>query len=535
MESGNTAEAKESRLQTILLDPTDAWTFLILGNLLSKAERDYAGAEALYRRAIELRPDDPYILTSYAASLANRGQHEKAREHLQRALELNPDYPNAHCAIALSYAHEDEWQAALDSLDALFDRPASRDIRSGPLYTEARRIYLMVARSLAENSYAFLMELVERRKRAIEADIGVAINLVEDERLENVPATTQFAWNYGREAHLVKYRNKSSAQTPHLVAHELQHIALAHAAIVHGSHRSFATTEQTREQGMRAIDDHRYKLQTMGYADDSIDSVMNQFYTGLMSQLFNCPIDMVIEWQLHRDFPELSPSQFVSLYDIAYADTIGHLDSAEIKKATPYRVYQANLAMNCATALFVDRLYEGRTTYSGPYAQSKFFAKGNILFGLWLDTMESYAPGDEYDLVDAFADVLDLKEWYQWQYAEPVMPSSRQGVSNEELLKAKESASVMYCLDALQRFDDMGHEQVFQIVTEIALLGRSGIDYASSEQTYRLQTIPDKEFSGLHLLALMYVGFKIVDPTVDTGIDLGDAYAVAQQLHQGGA
>ena len=34
-------------------------------------------------------------------------------------------------------------------------------------------------------------------------------------------------------------------------------------------------------------------------------------------------------------------------------------------------------------------------------------------------------------------------------------------------------------------------------------------------------------FSGIHLLCLMYVGFKLYDPTVNCGLDFAEAYEMA--------
>lgn len=36
-----------------------------------------------------------------------------------------------------------------------------------------------------------------------------------------------------------------------------------------------------------------------------------------------------------------------------------------------------------------------------------------------------------------------------------------------------------------------------------------------------------RDFSGLHLLCLEYVGFRIIDPAVDIGFDISAEYAEA--------
>ncbi|OGH05798.1 MAG: hypothetical protein A2W22_01770 [Candidatus Levybacteria bacterium RBG_16_35_11] len=38
------------------------------------------------------------------------------------------------------------------------------------------------------------------------------------------------------------------------------------------------------------------------------------------------------------------------------------------------------------------------------------------------------------------------------------------------------------------------------------------------------------EFTGLQLICYMYVGFKIIDPTMNSGIDLSREYNTAKQL-----
>lgn len=54
------------------------------------ALNDDAGLVPLYLKAIELNPNDPQFWASLAASYANLGQYEKAREAIMRVMEINP-------------------------------------------------------------------------------------------------------------------------------------------------------------------------------------------------------------------------------------------------------------------------------------------------------------------------------------------------------------------------------------------------------------------------------------------------------------
>jgi len=66
---------------------------------------------------------------------------------------------------------------------------------------------------------------------------------------------------------------------------------------------------------------------------------------------------------------------------------------------------------------------------------------------------------------------------------------------------------------------------------EIALLGRNGLDINDPAQKYTLRSLPGK-FSGMQLVSLMYVGFKIIAPEQDAGIDLSREYAEAKKLFE---
>lgn len=59
------------------------------------------------------------------------------------------------------------------------------------------------------------------------------------------------------------------------------------------------------------------------------------------------------------------------------------------------------------------------------------------------------------------------------------------------------------------------------------------MDLDDPEREYRLSTSSGKEFSGLHLVSLLYVCLRALDPTIDSGIDLHEPYLQALQLHQG--
>lgn len=88
-----------------------------------------------------------------------------------------------------------------------------------------------------------------------------------------------------------------------------------------------------------------------------------------------------------------------------------------------------------------------------------------------------------------------------------------------------------YCLGALQRFEGMPKSEIQKISFEIAMLGTRGLDVNDPAQKYTLNSIPGK-FSGLHLLSIEYVGFQLIDPSIDLGFDLSAEYAEALKFYK---
>jgi len=86
--------------------------------------------------------------------------------------------------------------------------------------------------------------------------------------------------------------------------------------------------------------------------------------------------------------------------------------------------------------------------------------------------------------------------------------------------------AVQFCYDALTRFDAMTEEAVQAVVSEIALLGRHGLDPHDEEKKYSLDAMAGR-FSGLQLVCFLYVGMRRVAPDKDIGFDLSSEYDVA--------
>ncbi len=161
------------------------------------------------------------------------------------------------------------------------------------------------------------------------------------------------------------------------------------------------------------------------------------------------------------------------------------LTNKEIMRLTPPIIYRANTTLNCAYALFVDFLYKGSTEYAAPYKTSEVFKTGTQFFDIWKSRIDSFRPGDEYEIVDEYAKLLKLSKWYEWK-DDSSSPSQASSASPTPFAKQsdtepaqgepnqKHSNTVWMRLSA---FTGKPREEIIKVASEIGLLGTSGIDY----------------------------------------------------------
>ena len=334
LESGNLDQAQKYLRECIQIDTEDVWSYLLLGNIYAKHLHDLDVAEFFFEKGLSIRPDDNILLNNYAALKIEKKQLKEAQELFEKALEIDPSYPNTYYGLSLLYQSTGNEGQAIELLNRLFEQPKSNDIRSAQIYQQAWNLFLEINKNIAEQSYDTLITYILDYKKEAEERTGFPIQIIEDNSLEYVSAIAQMAWKHKRKKHLIKYRKKSPAVTPHLIAHEMEHILLEDAARKKGRNSYFITTAQTREYAIHSISGHIHKLQKQGYVEEKITQVTLQITSGLCNQLFNCPLDMMVEHSLFQKYDKLHPSQIVSL-DQLYQESLQVFTNSQIKKLTP--------------------------------------------------------------------------------------------------------------------------------------------------------------------------------------------------------
>src|SRR5574337_701919 len=93
-------------------------------------------------------------------------------------------------------------------------------------------------------------------------------------------------------------------------------------------------------------------------------------------------------------------------------------------------------------------------------------------------------------------------------------------------------AVVMFMVDALNYFRHMPKERIKEIAYEIALLGTQG--FSPDKEGYKVNAIPEKIFSGYHILAFYYVSWKLAIPEMIAQLHLpyDGEFELAMKLQQ---
>ena len=515
-------------IEVLRMDSKDAWSLVVLANLYLGEKKDPDTAEKFLRKALNIKPNDAWAINSLAALCHKRGQCEEAVKLFDQAIAANPEFANPYFGQALAFQSLRKPAEADAILMRLFRMGKLQDARTQSVYRIARELYPEVQRELAQRLESDSFKCVQTYKVELEGLSGYPVKEDEGEFKDNIGARIQMAWKHGRDHHvIITRRGYDPLLLCHLQAHELTHLQMEAEARKVGRNRFFATTPQSRDAAFKAVASDLDKLKRAGYPEDTVTKMLLSMTGGITGFLFNCPLDMLIESRLRRRFPVLHPAQFLSVSVLA-DEALKASTHPEVAKVTPRRIMRANLALAGAYALFLEELFEGAALPAAPYRKMEGFDTSKRVFQHWKQRLPNLTPGDEYDLVDEFADMVGIRDWYAWLpdtgHHEVTDTRQGEGTSDEELLRKKHPAAVWYLLSALERYDKMTTEQVREVAFEIGMLGQDGLDYASPDEKYVLKSLPGERFSGLQLMCLMFAGFKRFAPDVDGGLDLDASF-----------
>lgn len=413
LEIGRVDAAKFQLTRILLLDPANANALLTLGNLYFQRDRNLAAAERCYAAALAVRPDDALILNAVAALHAARGDLAEAVCGFQRVIELAPALPAPRHGLALAYAKQGDFDAALSALPPVFKVPAPTDPRTAVALWEARKTAYELHARRAELHAGEPLAQVTAQFAAWEQATGVPIRVEVNPKIQT-DAKLEPAWRYQRPYHIIVIADDNPGR-PYTLAHEFEHLRMLSEARAAGRNRLFASSEAQREQMLKRMDkDIERAARRTDFTPAQFSAFLQRSSAALVTELFNAPLDMLIDWRLRTTSPWLWDVQFIWLAQARQRD-LRVLSDAAVAATTPAPFYHAAMAMDAALAVFTDDLTDGATDFAVEYEHTGQLPAARKLFGLYAQTRDHFQPGAEYDLVDAWAKALRLEGWYGWR------------------------------------------------------------------------------------------------------------------------
>lgn len=411
--AGDSERAEDELLRSLALDPRNGDALTLLGNLYMQAGRPDR-ALPLYERSAEIETN-VYAVTNAGAALAKLGRIDEAIATFRRATDIDAGYPNAWYAIGLALSQKQELRLIPEAIAAL-ERAITAQGHSAEraaIEQQSRRLLMSLSRLNANETARGDGDAV--LARALEEplpgnDLPVR---VEGGAVSGALAKIEFGWVHNRPYHRVITAGEPNAARLHMVLHELEHLRLTSLARSTGTNRWFATGSVEEATARRAISADVQRIAKRGAGEAQARTFAEYASHGLLSQLYNFPVDFLIEDRLLARYPVLREVVFQAI--VAQLDTSRRiLQDKSIAAMTPRVVFRANAAMNGAFAYWVDARFPGRTDFAAEFGRSETGPLSRSLFAQWSKAQETWTPGAELTWVDQWARSLGLRDWYTW-------------------------------------------------------------------------------------------------------------------------
>lgn len=547
-DEGNQDEAINCLINALRWDSKNGWALLMMGNIFAKFKDDVPTAMKYFNQALVAKPDDVISINNIGANLLQLGKFEEAKEYFLKAVKINDQYPNTLFALGMINEMEGDLKSAFNYTIQAIKLNKNRDT----LYRNSVNQLINVAKRITKTEVG--KKITKEYQVKLEAEGGTEIEIIEDTTIPTA-AKFEFAENYNKPKHTLRFKSKYLA-VEHLIMHELVHLDLVIEARNNELNQLFISTGSHKAAFIRGLEPTIRRLKKQGVPEDSITKYCSGLFEGLNLQIYNTPIDLFIENFLYNNYIDLRPYQFLSLYSLIN-EGIKAVTEKRVVEISPPDILSKSKIYNLVNAIQFRELYgidltnEFKATTFELKQAEKFYSE-------YLDYKNDREPAEEYELVQHWAEDLKLDRFFELQEEiqfrrnkdtnsifdnienDPLGINESSPLKERDMKKFQESQqqigtnmSVMwFMVDALKYFDGMPTAEIKKIALEIAMLGTQG--YNPNKKDYILNSIPNKEFTGYHILAYYYVSFALAIPDVLPQLQLpyDEEYQMAKSLFE---
>ena len=548
-DEGDQEEAINCLIDALRWDSKNGWALLMMGNIFAKFKNDIPTAMKYYDQAQIANPKDNITINNIGANLMQQGKLEEAKKYFYEALKINDQYANTHFALGMIAEMEADFQSAFYSTIQAIKLNKSKDV----LYQNSVRQAFEISKKIIATDTG--KKIFREYRHKLEFDGDRKIDIIQDEEIPTA-AKFEFAENYDRETHIVKYKPSYPA-VEHLIMHELVHLDFVIEARKGELNQLFISTQNHKTEFIKGLEPTIKKFNKMGISEKSITDYCSNLFEGMNRQIFNTPIDLFIENFLYNEFAELRPFQFISLYNMLQ-EGLKAVTDKKIVELSPKDIISKSKVYNLVNAIQFKELFgfDFIKDFNSTPAEMKLATDFHDEYLQYKDDKE---PAEEYELVLHWAEDLKVDKNFELvneqEYRtkrtdidnllssiekDPYDLESKDPYKQREMDKFQKSqeqiginmAVAMFMVDALQFFEDKAKEEIKKIAFEIATQGTQG--YRPDKDNYRINSIKDKTFSGYHILAYYYVSWSLAIPEMVSQLNLPyeAEYKMALTMHK---
>ena len=525
-DEGKQDEAINYLINALRWDSKNGWALLMMGNIFAKFKDDIKTAMKYYDQALIANPIDHITINNIGANLMQQGKFEEAKKYFWKAIKINDKYPNTHYALGMIAKMENDLQSAFYSTLMSLKLNKNKDV----LYNNSINQLFELAKDIVTTNVGKTINKEYLVK--LEVECGTDIEIIEDDNIAT-NAKFEFAENHNKSKHIIRYKSNQAA-FEHLIMHELTHLDFAIQARKEEINQVYITTDSHKILFNKKIEPTVKRLKKQGIPEDSIESYCSGLFEGINGQVYNTPIDLFIEDFLFTEFSDLRPFQFLSLFSIIN-DGLQAVTEKSVVRISPPDILSKSKIYNLVSAMQFRELY-GVDLISNFKATQSEIKQAESFYKEYLEYKDDKKPAEEYELVQHWAEDLSLDKYFELQgeiqyrksqnldsffesmQNDPLGIDERDPVKERQMKDFQESqkklgtnmAVIWFMVDALQYFDGMSQEKIKKIAFEIAMQGTQG--YSPDKKDYTLNLIPEKKFSGYHILAYYYVSWALSAP-----------------------
>jgi tetratricopeptide (TPR) repeat protein len=395
-------ESMNYLISSLRWDSRNKSALTMMGNLLFRKKNDPESAMKYYNQVLKLNPNDYIVINNIAVNYLNKGDYKTAEQYFNQVLDINPEYPNSYLGLGMSKDFQEDYHTAFEYTLKAMDYDKKKEFYQNSLKQLLNITQKIVQSQDIESSYQKYIKQLER-----EANKEIRIEI--DENISTV-AKLELAENYNRPYHLIKYK-ESHLANEHLIFHELVHLDFIIEARKLGENQLFISSSKNEQSFRKSITDTIRKLEKNGISSKNLEGYTKSLFHGLNSLVFNTPIDLFIENYLYETYPELRPFQLLSLNNMIVQGKNSVTDK-KIIEISPKDILSKTKVYNIVSALQFRDLYG--IDYIADFNPSKTELKTALEFyDEYLEYKDDRKPAEEYELVQNWADDLQLSQYFE--------------------------------------------------------------------------------------------------------------------------